>query len=318
MIYILVLITVSGIIAYIGDSLGSYVGKKRLTIFGLRPKITAPIVAIATGIIITMLTLLSATIVSEDVKIALFHLDRIKKETQNLMNEVLALKSERDELASDTERLKTIVKIKETGNLVFRKDEPLAARVIPANLEAKEVTKELTDLIISLIAKVRGCGVLVSDEITFFEQNRKHIRDMSKHIANTPQDLIIAAVAGENINAGEFLGNVRFLVSPNELIFEKDEEISSTLIDGTQNRGEIARDLKGFMDQLNQDVVNLGMLANPLTGRFGDLSSDSMISFYDMVNSISTLNREVLIVAFVPENTYAIGPLNVSFRFKEK
>ena len=42
-----------------------------------------------------------------------------------------------------------------------------------------------------------------------------------------------------------------------------------------------------------------------------------MISFYDMVNRIRELNRKIVLIAVVPEDTYAIGPLDVSFRFEE-
>ncbi|HAE41169.1 MAG TPA: DUF3084 domain-containing protein, partial [Candidatus Riflebacteria bacterium] len=54
MIYIIILVVVSGLIAYIGDVLGTYVGKRRLTVLGLRPRITALVVAISTGILITL------------------------------------------------------------------------------------------------------------------------------------------------------------------------------------------------------------------------------------------------------------------------
>ena len=59
------------------------------------------------------------------------------------------------------------------------------------------------------------------------------------------------------------------------------------------------------------------MIANPLTGSFGNMSYSSMLSFYDMVNKIKQLNRKIVLIAFVPENIYAIGPLNVVFRFEE-
>lgn len=324
MTYIFILVLVSGVIAYMGDYLGTYVGKKRLTIFGLRPRNTAPVVTVFTGITITLLTLFTASIISEDVKIALFHLDSLKKETSQLANERDSLKKDIQNLENnierlqvDIERLKTVIEIKETGNVVFRKDEPLAAKVIKTHLSPSKATSQLTDLIIALIARVRDRGVSVTDEITFFEENRNHIRIMAEHISNSDQELVVAAVAGENINAGESLGNVRFLVLPNDLIFNKNQDIASIQIDGSQSRGIIARALKGFMDEINQQVVNLGMIANPLTGKFGDLSSDSMISFYDMVNSINALNRNVVLTAFVTEDTYAIGPLDVSFRFEE-
>lgn len=324
MIYILVLVVVSGVIAYIGDVLGTWVGKRRLTIFGLRPRITALLVAVSTGILITLLTLGVATILSEDVRIALFSMDTLRKDIDKLQAETKALVEVRDRLekekqvlSQDVERLTTQVKIKETESVVFRKDEPLAVCVIKAELKPKEVMKELTTLIINLTDKVRRRNVKVHDEINFFTENKEQLDVMASHIASSSQDLVVGAVAGENINAGEELGNVRFLVLPNNLIFTKNQEIASIEIDGNLDRSKIALSLKEFMDEINHEVVKLGMVANPLTNRFGDLSSDSMISFYDMVSRIKELNRKIILIAVVTEDTYAIGPLNVTFRFEE-
>ena len=47
------------------------------------------------------------------------------------------------------------------------------------------------------------------------------------------------------------------------------------------------------------------------------MSYGSMLSFYDMVNKIKELNRKIILIAVVPEDIYAIGPLNVVFRFEE-
>jgi len=51
-VLIAVLAIMGGAIAYIGDKLGTRVGKRKLSIFGLRPKHTSIIVTIITGILI--------------------------------------------------------------------------------------------------------------------------------------------------------------------------------------------------------------------------------------------------------------------------
>lgn len=324
MIYILTLMLVSGTIAYLGDALGTWVGKKRLSVFGLRPRVTAVVVAITTGICITFLTLGVASILSESVRIALFSLDTIREdivklthETEILSNEKARLEQEKKTLSADVSRLTTLVRFKETESVVFRKDEPLAVCVIAAGQKPKEVMKELTTLVINLTEKVRRRGIKVQEEIDFFTANKEQLNGMAQYIASSSQELVVGAVAAENINFGEQLGNVRFLILPNNLIFRNDQEIASVEINGNLPRGEIARSLKEFMDEINQEVVNLGMIANPLTGRFGDISSDSLISFYDMVNRIKDLDRKIILIAVVPEDTFAIGPLNVTFRFEE-
>ena len=56
-LFVLALILVSGFIAYFGDLLGRRMGKKRLTLFGLRPRHTAIIVTTITGMLISALAL---------------------------------------------------------------------------------------------------------------------------------------------------------------------------------------------------------------------------------------------------------------------
>jgi len=46
---ILILVAVSAIVAYMGDLVGMRVGKKRVSIFGLRPKSTSSIITICTA-----------------------------------------------------------------------------------------------------------------------------------------------------------------------------------------------------------------------------------------------------------------------------
>ena len=77
---IIVLVITGGAIAFIGDKLGSKVGKKRLSIFGLRPKHTSILVTIITGIMITSTTLGIMSVVSENVRTALFGMEKLNKE----------------------------------------------------------------------------------------------------------------------------------------------------------------------------------------------------------------------------------------------
>ena len=49
---ILVMVITGGLIAFIGDRIGTRVGKRRLTLWGLRPRYTSIIITILTGILI--------------------------------------------------------------------------------------------------------------------------------------------------------------------------------------------------------------------------------------------------------------------------
>ncbi|MEA1939882.1 MAG: DUF3084 domain-containing protein, partial [Candidatus Caldatribacteriota bacterium] len=87
-ILIFFLIIISGLIAVAGDRVGLRIGKKRLTIFGLRPRYTAIFISILTGILITSITILILSVASIDVRTALFGMEELKEKLSNLSHEV--------------------------------------------------------------------------------------------------------------------------------------------------------------------------------------------------------------------------------------
>ena len=117
---IAVIAVMGGAIAYIGDKLGTKVGKKKLSIFGLRPKHTSIIVTIVTGILIAAATLSILTLTSRDVRTALFGMEALKTELAELSSEVTKQNTElalnRAELQAKTAEYTTVsAKVQETA-----------------------------------------------------------------------------------------------------------------------------------------------------------------------------------------------------------
>jgi hypothetical protein len=67
-----IIIAVSGLIAYIGDLVGRKMGRKRLTLMGLRPRHTAIIISVVAGMLIATLTLATVIAVNKGVQKAFF------------------------------------------------------------------------------------------------------------------------------------------------------------------------------------------------------------------------------------------------------
>jgi len=111
-ILIVTLIIVSGIIAYIGDLTGFRIGKKKISIFGLRPHRTAVFITIITGIVISILTISILSILSNDVRTALFGLDELRDRQYELSREIQSLNIQLTEtqeaLTSKTEDLEQL------------------------------------------------------------------------------------------------------------------------------------------------------------------------------------------------------------------
>ena len=91
-IVLIVLITlIAGLIAYIGDRVGHQVGRRRMTMFGLRPKHTSTIVAVGTGMLIALAVTISAISASYYVRAAFFHLEDINNKVNELQAQADAL-----------------------------------------------------------------------------------------------------------------------------------------------------------------------------------------------------------------------------------
>lgn len=96
---------IAGGVAYVGDRVGHRVGRQRLSLFGLRPRYTSTIVAIATGMVIALVVTLVAIFASQQVKTAFFKLNSLNAQIGEL-----------------TRRARDLEKKVNTGRLVVQVD----------------------------------------------------------------------------------------------------------------------------------------------------------------------------------------------------
>ena len=95
---IIALVIVSGVIAYVGDIVGRRMGRKRLSLFGLRPRHTAIAISVVSGMLITIFTLGAALLLNENVRLGFLRVDALRTELRGL-------RAERGRLAAETKSL---------------------------------------------------------------------------------------------------------------------------------------------------------------------------------------------------------------------
>ena len=109
LILVFTLIIISGLIAFIGDWVGLKIGKKRVSIFGLRPHHTAIVITVISGILIAIITVTMLAISSNDVRTALFGMEELKGKLTYLSQEVessnIQLSSTKEDLKKKTTQL---------------------------------------------------------------------------------------------------------------------------------------------------------------------------------------------------------------------
>lgn len=107
-----IIAVMGGIIAYVGDKIGTKVGKQRMSLFGLRPKYTSIVVTIITGLMIAAATVGVLSISSRSVRTALFGLDQMYAQMEALNQQIAAkneeLKARQAEIDAQAEQMNTM------------------------------------------------------------------------------------------------------------------------------------------------------------------------------------------------------------------
>ena len=143
---ILILAVMGGAIAFIGDRLGTKVGKKKISLFGMRPRHTSMLMTVITGIFIVTATLGVMTATSKDVRTALFGMEKLKAELVSLSLEAQAKNAElakaRTALEEKNKEVATLDKnIAETQ----AKLAAVASELTSVTAERDRIRQELTD-----------------------------------------------------------------------------------------------------------------------------------------------------------------------------
>ncbi len=86
---IIIMAIVGGFIAFLADKMGSKIGKKRMSVFGLRPKHTSILLTVLSGTVIAVLTIGVMAMASQSARTALFGMDKLQQELKLLNSEKL-------------------------------------------------------------------------------------------------------------------------------------------------------------------------------------------------------------------------------------
>ena len=89
-----------GVIATVGDRIGMKVGKSRLSLFNLRPRQTATLVSVVTGMVASFSTLLLLIALDDQLRKGLFQLDDIQQELSEARTDLEETQAEKDSVES--------------------------------------------------------------------------------------------------------------------------------------------------------------------------------------------------------------------------
>jgi len=222
---ILVLAIMGGLIAFIGDKLGSKIGKKRLSVFGLRPYHTSVLMTVITGILIAAATLGVLAVTSKDVKTALFGMEKLKTELIALNKDKLTAQQE---LADKNKLIASLDnQIKET-----------TASLEEMQRERDEINGQLLDLQ-QRYAQADTDLAAMKAEVESLEASREKLNAEIKELETATAQLRAGLIA----------------IREGEVVFRAGEVLYSGILNAGLSEEENDKQLDNFLAAANQAIL---------------------------------------------------------------
>ena len=288
---VFVIMVVAGAIAYIGDRVGHIVGRRRLTLFGLRPRYTSTISAVVFGMLIAVVALIFVSVFVKNARVAIFSIAKLN-------DEITALTADRDRL----------VNFMREEPLVFRKDEVLTP---PVTVSSRQTLPDIQREIGLFFAEVANYYRRASPDVRPYPKDPLTSPGVTPKIAKlatvvksfAPYNAIIVPVAGENIFRGTNM-SISFEVYRDELLYRKGEIIASVEV---ANARDIDRDRTAIYDLINRIVGNA--ISHGMPPVIANIATASPLSADRATHELESVTGPAVITAKATRDVYAEGPL---------
>ena len=195
---IIIMAIVGGFIAYLADKMGSKIGKKKMSIFGLRPKHTSILLTVTSGTIIAVLTIGVMAVSSQSARTALFGMDKLQRELKLLNAEkegaIMALDAAKGRVEEQNKKISELdAKMQDS----MRENDAMEAKLAEVNSMYSKAQEELTALTES--------KEQLTSEITELEKTTDALR---KGIINMREGQVYYR-GGEVVYAGVMRGGLK-------------------------------------------------------------------------------------------------------------
>ncbi len=256
-IMLLVLIF-SGIIAYIGDRIGMKAGKKRISLFGLRPRYSSMIITIFTGILIALLTISILLFTYTNLRQALFNINDVLDRLQNLNQKLEQRDQELEEMKTEIDN-----KAVELENLTKQRDQ-LTAELEETEQEY-EATKQDLEEANNEINQLEKNREELEKNISLLEEERdkleKQVNELNQKISTLTEDY-------EEVKdlATQYRSGMVYYMGKN-IVYQKGDIVYSEVLEAGKSQEKIIEDLNEMLDEANQEAKEKNIKVDQETGR---------------------------------------------------
>jgi len=297
---IIALVIISGVIAYVGDVVGRRMGRKRLSLFGLRPRHTAIVISVLAGMLITIMTLGVAMLVSQDVKDGFLRVVEMRTQQADLARQLTELNKSMGEL----ERTRQAAE----DELQARRDELEQAKTM---LQEASVDLETTQ------EELAKSSQALKNAEEAVQRVGKTFLELARRKDELQRDI-------ENLRA-QAAGGIT-LERSTPVIFGVGQPLDWELMDGGRPVAEIRANLTAFVHELDERARRAGARPLPETDDaivirkpVRDPESDAVVWFDEdqVLDAIAERIHEsaggVIVRAFSVFNSHPGEPVRIDF-----
>ena len=306
----------SGLIAYFGDRIGMKMGKKRVSLFGLRPRYSSIIITIITGVLIAVLSITVLLGVYSELRQALFNINDVLSRLEYLDEQLetrdqeLAerdqMLAERDEELSDLQQTiearETEITAKEAE--IIEKEREIAAR----DQEIAETERELADL-----SENRDQLLTRVDELSSQRDDLEaQIDELEAEIATLEADYDQLRDLANQLQAGViyYMGE--------DIVYQKGDVIYSDVIEGGRSEQETISELNRYLQAANEVAREREIEVNEETGMALRLQTEDILNAARIIYNMDPGSKVIVSLVArvnVPKNDwlYANFQLNEDF-----
>lgn len=296
------LILVSGLVAFIGNLVGRNIGRRRLSLLGLRPRHTAQVITVVTGMMITVVTLAVVLLVSNDARQALLHLQEVQQQTRTLEAQIAQQEAE--------------LKALQVRDIVYLNDQEILRTVIDGRAPLDEIRRRVQAFLdlAAQAARQRG-AVPGSDGVTVRISPPGLTADtVAQDIAERGQPMVVRMIATKNTVRGLPVG-ATIIVFPNVLVFKEGQTIATRPLDGRTSRAQIEAGLLDLGASVATTAKQDGIISPPFAPSTSppDVRIDPVL-FLQTLDRVKASGAHVDVRAVALVDTYTIGPVQLTFR----
>ena len=242
---LIVLAVMGGLIAYLGDKIGSKVGKRKIKLMGLRPKYTSILVTIMTGISIAVVTLGVMSVLSENARVALFGMNKLRQQQH-------VLEEQRDRLLAEADKLAR--EMQEKNDLLADNELKLASQ--EEQLDGANDRLRLTLLDLEQVQAARDdASAQLGIVQTAFNQANADLATAQgeiEELEHTKAGLTKTVAALDERN--RLLNESMLTVREGTVLFRVGEVLSSSVLTAGQSQDETRSQLSGIMVNINNMI----------------------------------------------------------------